>query len=75
MEARKFDSMFCPEKDRDREKAAKLYAEAIAAQPGARGNARWQTGLLRCMPLMATRQRDCGLIQSRRRSGGCFAWT
>lgn len=38
-EARKHDPMFCPEKQRDREKAVALYEQAIDAQPGAKVNA------------------------------------
>lgn len=38
-EARKFDPMFCPREQADRDKAATLYQKAIAAQPGAKLNA------------------------------------
>jgi len=38
-EARKFDPMFCPREQADRDQAALLYEKAIAAQPGAKLNA------------------------------------
>jgi len=38
VQARTFDPMFCPEEQRDRDKAVALYVQAIAAQPGAKLN-------------------------------------
>jgi len=38
-EAKKSDPMFCPQEQRDRDKAALLYEQAIDAQPGAKYNA------------------------------------
>ena len=38
-EAKKFDPMYCPQEQRDRDKAALLYKQAIDAQPGAKYNA------------------------------------
>lgn len=39
-EARARDPLYCPREQADRDKAAQLYIEAIAAQPGARINAK-----------------------------------
>jgi hypothetical protein len=39
-QARGFDPMFCTQSNRDRDRATALYAAAIAAQPGAKVNAK-----------------------------------
>jgi hypothetical protein len=38
-EARQFDPLHCPEEQRDRDRAARLYEQAIEVQPGAKINA------------------------------------
>jgi tetratricopeptide (TPR) repeat protein len=40
VQARAHDPLYCPREQRDRDQAARLYERAIAAQPGARINAR-----------------------------------